>query len=106
VEHGVVAEIVGHGRQDRGVGGEGNGGPGGAFLEVAPHELRREVLRIRGGTAVAEGEHLAAGTQGIGDATADREYETGVGLEIAPLQVCFGRGGTDAGFIHAANYDS
>jgi hypothetical protein len=93
--------------EDRRVGGESDGGPGGAFLEVAPHELGREVLRVRGGTAVPEGENLATGTQGVGDATADREYEAGVGVHIAPLQVRAVVGsGAYAGFIHAANYDS
>jgi hypothetical protein len=36
------------------------------------------MLGVRGGTSVAERENLAAGTQGIGDAIPDREYEAGV----------------------------
>jgi len=64
------------------------------------------MLGVRGGAAVAEREDLAAGTQGIGDAMPDREYEAGLGVEIAPLQLCTVKGsGAYAGFIHVANYD-
>jgi len=100
-EDGVVAEVVGDGRQDRGVGGEGDGAPGRTILEVTPDELGREVLGVGGGAPVAEGEDLAAGTKHIGDATPDREDVAGVVGEIAPLQIGAVVGsGAHGSFIH------
>src|SRR3989454_8418229 len=66
-EHLVVAVVVGDGGERRGVGGECDGGQRPPLALEPPDELRREVLRVGGATAVAEEEKLPPRAERLGD---------------------------------------
>ena len=78
-------------------------GQAAAVAQEAAHQLGREVLGVRGGAAVAEGEHLAAGAQRLRHAPADLDQERRALREEALLEGRALRGdGADAVLIHAA----
>ena len=62
-EHLVIVVVVRDRGERRRVRGKRQGGKPGALALEAVEQLRREVLRIRGGAAVAAGENLAVRQQ-------------------------------------------
>ncbi len=60
-KHHVVGVVVGDGGDDRGIGGECDGGQFLALALEAAHQLSGEMLRITSGAAVTAGQNLAAG---------------------------------------------
>ena len=76
----VVAEVVGAGGEDRGVGGEGDGAKGGTVVGEADDELGDEVLGVGGGATVAGYEEFAAGLHGFGGEFGDGDEGVGDGF--------------------------
>ncbi len=60
----LEGEVVGDGREGRGVGRQGDGRQRPSVPAEAAHQLGREVLRVGGAAAVAEDDQLAAGLEG------------------------------------------
>ena len=58
--------VIGHRGEDRGVGGQGQGGQGRPLHLEPVDELRGQVLGVGGGPAVPENQHLAPGFKDLG----------------------------------------
>ena len=85
-KHRLVAHVVADRRDHRRIRGEGDGRERGPVAPEAAHQLAREVLRVGGRSAVAEGEDPAAAAEAFRHAPTRRDEQARVGLEEALLE--------------------
>ena len=104
-ENALEIAVIRDAGQDRGVGGEGDGGKRRAVGAKAIHELGREMLGVRGASPVSENEDLPSGRKGGNEHLARLEHGVRLRVEELPLETrAFFDEGEKCRPIHGGNY--